>query len=57
MLNEKEIKDYLNKLEERLEHEQKILPVQQMKEGQEECLKDIERLKIRIETIKSILKL
>ena len=57
MLNKKAIKDYLKRLEERLEHEQTILPVQQMKEGQEACLRDIERLKIRIETIRVILKL
>ena len=55
MLNEKQIREYLKKLEDRLKYERELLRVQQMREGQEQCLKDIERLKIRIETVKSIL--
>ncbi len=57
MLSEGVITEYLKKLENRLKYEQAILPVQQMREGQEQCLKDIERLKIRIETIRVILEL
>ena len=57
MLSEGVIREYLKKLEDRLKYEHTILPVQQMREGKEACLKDIERLKTRIETIRVILEL